>query len=107
MYCHILRVRAIPTLESTNSMISCSPTQFFTQVYPPELIDLIVEQTNLYAEQRGVTGWVDTTAMEIKAFLGFVMATSVHRVPRLNNIWSSDWIPSVPAPAKIFPRSRF
>ena len=38
-----------------------APTEFFTQVYPPELIDLIVEQTNLYAEQRGVTGWVDTT----------------------------------------------
>jgi len=84
-----------------------APTEFFNQVYTQELIDLIVEQTNLYAEQRGVTGWVDTTAMEIKAFLGFVMATSVHRVPRLNNIWSSDWILSVPALAKIFPRNRF
>ena len=84
-----------------------APTEFFTQVYPPELIDLIVEQTNLYAEQRGVTGWVDTIATEIKAFLGFVMATSVHRLSRLNNIWSSDWILSVPALAKIFPRNRF
>jgi len=28
-----------------------APTEFFTQVYPTELIDLIVEQTNLYAEQ--------------------------------------------------------
>jgi len=84
-----------------------APTEFFTQVYPPELIDLIVEQTNLYAEQRGVTGWVDTTAMEIKAFLGFVILMSVHCVPRLNNIWSSDWILSVPALAKIFPRNWF
>ena len=66
-----------------------------------------MEQTNLYAEQRGVTGWVDTTAGDIEAFLGFVMATSVHRVPRLNNIWSSDWILGVPALARIFPWSRF
>ena len=84
-----------------------APTDFFTQVYPPQLIDLIVEQTNVYAEQRGVTGWVDTTAREIEAFLGFVMATSVHSVPRLNNIWSSDWILGVPALAAIFPRYRF
>ena len=82
-----------------------APTDLFAQVYPPQLIDLIVEQTNLHAEQRGVAGWVDTTAGE--AFLGFVMATSVHRVPRLNNIWSSDWIVGVPALARIFPRSRF
>ncbi len=68
------------------------PTQYFQQVYPPELVDLIVDQTNLYAQQRGVTGWVDTTAREIEAFLGIVMATSIHRVPRLNNIWSSDWV---------------
>ena len=84
-----------------------APTDFFAQVYPPQLIDLIVEQTNLYAEQRGVAGWVDTTAGEMEAFLGFVMATSVHRVPRLNNIWSSDWILGVPALARIFPRSCF
>ena len=84
-----------------------APIEFFSQVYPPPLIDLIVEQTNLYAEQQGATGWVDTTPRELKAFLGFVMATSVHRVPRLNNIWSSDWVLGVPALATIFPRNRF
>ena len=44
---------------------------------------------------------------KMETFLGFVMATSVHRVTRLNNIWSSDWILGVPALARIFPRSRF
>ncbi len=51
---------------------SAVPTQYFQQVYPPMLVDTIVEQTNLYAQQRGVTGWVDTTAEEMGAFLGFV-----------------------------------
>lgn len=41
------------------------------------------------------------------AFLGFIMATSIYKVPRLNNIWSSDWVLGVPALASIFPRSRF
>ncbi len=50
--------------------------------------------------------WV-TTAEEMGAFLGFVMATSIHRVPRLNNIWSSDWVLGVPALAPVFTRKRF
>ena len=66
-----------------------------------------MQQTNIYAQQRGVTGWVDATVREIEAFLGFVMATSVHRVPRLNNIWSSDWVLGVPALAANFTRTRF
>ncbi len=41
--------------------------------------------------QWGVTGWVDTTAREIETFLGFVLATLIHRVPRLNNIWLGAW----------------
>ena len=35
------------------------------------------------------------------------MATSVHRVRRFNNIWSSNWILGVPALAMIFPRNQF
>ncbi len=52
---------------------------------------------------------MDTTAEEMGAFLGFVMATSIHRVPRLNNniIWSSDWVLGVPALAAVFTRKRF
>ena len=84
-----------------------APEQFFNQVYPPRLIDLLVEQTNLYAAQRRVAGWEDTTEREMIAFLGFVMATSIHRVPQFNNIWSSDWVLGVPALASIFPRKRF
>ncbi len=50
---------------------------------------------------------METTAREIEAFLGFVMATSVHRVPHLRNIWSSDWVLGVPALTSIFSRKRF
>ncbi len=83
---------------------NAAPTEFFSQVYPPELIDLIVEKTNLYAVQRVVAGWLDAMATEIQAFLGFAISTSLHRVPRLNNIWLSDWVLGVPALVKIFPR---
>ncbi len=86
---------------------SAVPTQYFQQVYPPMLVNTIVEQTSLYAQQCGVTEWVDTTAEEMGAFLGFVMATSIHRVPRLNNIWSSDWVLGVPTLAAVFTRKWF
>lgn len=35
------------------------------------------------------------------------MATSLHRVPCIRNIWSTDWVLVVPALASIFPRSPF
>ena len=33
MYCHILRVRAIPTLESTDSMIKRTDNRVYFQMY--------------------------------------------------------------------------
>lgn len=78
----------------------------FSQVYP-RLIDVIVEQTHLYTVQQRVPGWVETTAREIGAFLGFVMATPLNRVPRLWNIWSNNWVLGVPALASVFPRNHF
>ena len=86
---------------------NAEPTQYFEQVYPHRLVEMIVQQTNLYANQRGVTDWEDTSVREIKAFLGFVMATSIQRVPRLNDIWSGDWVLGVPALAAVFTRKRF
>ena len=93
-----------PTLELP---YDAPPVDYLNQVYPPHLVTLLVEQTNLYAHQRGVSGWVDTTATEMMAFLCFVMATAIHRVPRLNNIWCADWVLAVPPLAAIFTRSRF
>ena len=58
-----------------------APERFLCQVYSPLLIDLLVEQTNLYAAQREVAGWEDTTV-----YLGVVMATSIHQVSQLKNI---------------------
>ncbi len=43
-----------------------APMDYLSQVYPAELIDMLVEQTNLYAEQRGVSGWVETTAGRLR-----------------------------------------
>ena len=93
-----------PTISLT---VEAKPIDFFAQTYPTDLIDVIVEQSNLYANQKGVPGWEDTSNREIEAFLGFMMATSVHRLPQLRNYWSGDWVLGVPSLASLFPRDRF
>ena len=45
MYCHILRVRAIPTLESTDSMIYC--IEQYIAVYCAVLCQLELDHWNM------------------------------------------------------------
>ena len=84
-----------------------SSLEFFHKVFPSQLIDIIVDQTNLYAHQKKVGNWVDTTPVGMNAFIGFVLATAIHRLPRLENYLSSHWVLRVPDFPKIFTRNRF
>ena len=51
------------------SPLTAEPIDFFARMYPTELVDLIAEQTNLYASQRGTPGWQDMTTREFEAAL--------------------------------------
>ena len=86
---------------------SASPLKFFKLVWPTALIVLLVQQTNLYAQQNRVDAWEDVTVREMGAFLGMVIAMSLHRLPAINDYWSTEWILSTPYLAEVFPRRRF
>ena len=47
------------------SPFTAEPIDFFAQMYPAELVDLIAEQTNLYASQ-GTPGWQGMTTREVE-----------------------------------------
>ena len=87
--------------------LDSSPLELFHQVFPSQLLDNIVNQTNPYAHQKKVGNWVDTTPVKMNAFIGFVLATAIHQLPQLENYWSSHWVLRVPDFAKIFTRNRF
>ncbi|XP_028845958.1 piggyBac transposable element-derived protein 5 [Denticeps clupeoides] len=69
---------------------------FFQLFVPDNAIQNMVTQTNMYAkkyqERFGTDeGWTNVTPAEMKAFLGFVMSTSVHRCESVLSIWSSGF----------------
>lgn len=57
-----------------------SPMDIFSCLFPPHLVDLIVEQTNLYAEQKQ-NQQNPVTREEILIFLGINILMSVKKLP--------------------------
>ncbi|KAJ8284508.1 hypothetical protein COCON_G00033580 [Conger conger] len=85
---------------------TCGPTQkmpatasvvdFFQLFVPDNVIQNMVTQTNMYAKKYqerfgSEEGWHNVTVPEMKAFLGFVISTSVHRCESVLSIWSSGF----------------
>lgn len=69
---------------------------FFQLFVPDNCIQNMVVQTNMYAKKfqerfGSDEGWRPVTAEEMKAFLGFVTSTSVHRCESVLSIWSSGF----------------
>ncbi|XP_070981623.1 piggyBac transposable element-derived protein 5-like [Oncorhynchus clarkii lewisi] len=69
---------------------------FFQLFVPDNAIQNMVTQTNMYAKKYqerfgSDEGWRNVTAAEMKAFLGLVTSTSVHRCESVLSIWSSGF----------------
>ena len=82
-----------PTFE-----LSADPTQVFLHFFPPQLVDLIVLETNRYAAlclsstantSGQVQAW-ETNPDEIKAYLGFHILMGLVHLPDLSDYWVLD-----------------
>ena len=62
---------------------------------------------SLQARNKDVPSWKDIFLEELKAFLGLLISMSIHRLPSLQDYWSSNWVLGVPPFAKVMPRNRF
>ena len=74
---------------------------YFDHYIPPELIEIVVDQTNLYTQQqivkmpRPITKharseeWKPVTVIEMKKFLGLIFVTGIVRKPKLELYWST------------------
>ena len=66
-----------------------SPTEIFSLVTGlEELLELIVEQSNLYAHQNGRNFTV--TKEELKAFLGINFVMAINKLPTIAEYWKKD-----------------
>jgi len=72
--------------------ITRDPKELFSLFLGDDVIDLIVRETNTYAEQcLAETGetW-STTAAEIRAYIGFHILMGINRLPEMRDYWAKD-----------------
>ena len=89
---------------------TATPLDFFMLLFDQDIIQLLVDQTNLYASQNPPGArykWHDTSANEIKLFLGIVIAMGIHRLLQLEDYWSCDVLLGVPGIVNGMPIDRF
>ena len=71
--------------------ISKSPLEVFQQFFTPELLDMIVHETNGYAKQvmgdEKFSKWRKMDVAELKAFLGFKILMAMNHLPSIDDYW--------------------
>ncbi|KAJ8939476.1 hypothetical protein NQ318_022530 [Aromia moschata] len=90
---------------------------FFSLLVTDELLNHIVEQTNVYAEEvflikstkekSRITEWKDVTLKELKVFLGIWFHMGNIRINRLQDYWKKDELFAIPGLQKHMSRNRF
>ena len=66
------------------------PLGLFSLFFDDDLVSLIVDETNRYAEQslQGTDKEWSTNAEEIRAYFGFMILMGINRLPEIRDYWS-------------------
>ncbi|KAK3764943.1 hypothetical protein RRG08_045745 [Elysia crispata] len=93
--------------------VDSGPLDYFKLFFPDSVLNMIVEETNRYAEQqqeaKGAEDvyWKPATLADIRKYIYTLITFGHHQVPELSLIWSSDPYWRVPAIADIWGRQRY
>lgn len=88
--------------------IDAKCVDFWEQLFPDNLISILVDETNRYVRQKQRTDWqMDTTVEEMRAFIGVLYMMGIHRLPQFRDYFSNDYVLGVPAVQAVFSRKRF
>ncbi|KAJ8728906.1 hypothetical protein PYW07_006602 [Mythimna separata] len=83
------------------------PIHYFLDMFPSEIFDIIVANTNSYASFMQSLNWTPTNATEIRAYLGMIIMMGLHPLSELELYWSSDPFYHNPIIAAVMPCRRF
>ena len=87
------------------------PTQssfrIWSEIFPPTLVDHIVEQTNLYAHRDCNFPAFSTGREDISSFLGVLLLPGYHHLPEEDHHWSNCEDLGVPIVSKAMSRASF
>ena len=101
-------VESVGPTSKLDSM--ATPLDFLLLLFDEDIFQVIVDETNRYALQPPPGKrykWYNTCIDEIKLFLGIIIAMGLHKLPRLEDYWSSDSLLGVPSIIDGMPIDRF
>ena len=74
--------------------ISSDPLSMFNLYFTDNVIDLVVQETNRYAQQvlteKGSDRVWSTNAEEVRAYFGFIILMGIVRLPEIRDYWSTN-----------------
>lgn len=80
---------------------------YFEKIWDEAICTEIVNQTNIYADQKQSKNWDAIALDEFKATIGMFILMGIHKLPSLKCYWSSDEILRVEAVAKVMTLNRY
>lgn len=106
----------IPGINVSNTkVLECSsPIDFYLLFLNEEIIQMIVNQTNLYAKQvmkkdksERSSKWIPTNIHEIKQLFGLIMWMGLVKLPTIQLYWTKDVLFAQSFPRTVMSRNRF
>lgn len=83
------------------------PVEFY-ELFMRDVWDLLVEETNRYAGQKEVDGWIDVDIYDIKKFIGLCIKMGQVKLPVLRDYWNtSGELTPTPIAASVMARAKF
>lgn len=96
-----------PLRPRNNFSSRSAPLAYFEVFFDAEVISNLVNQTNLFATQNNARNFVPVTEIEIKAYIGMLIQMGIHKLPCIEDYWSSDPALCVPEVAETMTLQRF
>ncbi|CAK1585001.1 unnamed protein product [Parnassius mnemosyne] len=95
-------------LQSQNHFPSRSRTiAYFEVFFDNDVIENLLVQSNLFARQSNVRNFTQITEDELKAYLGMLIQMGIHKLPSIEDYWSSNPALCVPEIAETMTLQRF
>ncbi|KAL4104132.1 hypothetical protein QTP88_019445 [Uroleucon formosanum] len=92
------------------------PIDYFNLLVTDELLDFLVDETNIYAieiflnsvsDKSRISNWVNTNRSEMKTFLSLLFHMGTIKMPRLEDYWKTNKLFNLPFFRTYMSRNRF
>lgn len=72
-----------------------TPYDFFSYFITDELLEIVCEQTNVYALQKNINSTFECTVSDIRKYIGILIIMSVYKYPCVRSFWGKRKLPGV------------